>query len=281
MVRKTIKILGIDVDNLTNAGAAERFCSLLSQKNQSIVTTPNTEIIMAAQDDADFRDILNNKSRLNLPDAIGVIWAGRFLDVWQPDSWLKFAYTPILWLLSVIFMPIFVRATKKPEFEKVSGSDFIWTIAKIAAKEKSKLFLLGGAPTIAERTALKLQTDIYGLKVSGVYSGRAEEVEEIVTAVNKSHADILLVAFGAPKQEKWLAENLKKTTAKIGVGLGGTFDFIAGTRQRAPRWMRAVGFEWLFRLISEPKRIIRQLAIPKFMWAVLIEKIRRQTDKSS
>jgi len=273
MIRKTIKILDVVVDNLTNAGADERFSFLLSQKNQSIVTTPNTEIIMAAQDDVDFKEILNQKSKLNLPDAIGVIWAGRFLEISQPDGWLRFVYTPLLWLASLIFLPIFIRTAKEPAFEKVSGSDFIWSIARIAAKEKLKLFLLGGAPTIAERTALKLQTDIYGLKVSGVYSGRAEAVEEIVSAVNKSHADILLVAFGAPKQEKWLAENLKKTTAKVGVGLGGTFDFIAGTRQRAPRWMQIVGLEWLFRLVCEPKRIVRQLAIPKFMWSILVEKL--------
>lgn len=275
MKRDTRLILGIKVDNVTRPEAKEYLAALMEKKSSSLITTPNAEYIINAQRDEIFKKILNEESSLNLADSTGILWAAKFLDLKLPkEKWLGVPLALILWLLSFIFLFLFIRVKKSPLPERISGSDFIWDIANFAAENKYKLFLLGGAATVAERTALKLQTDIYGLRVGGVHSGMAENFDEISEAINRSRSDILLVAFGSPKQEKWLSQHLKKTCCKIGIGLGGTFDFIAGKQQRAPKWVSNLGFEWLFRLIQEPHRIKRQMAIPKLMWLVLVEKIK-------
>lgn len=276
MNRKTFQILGIKVDQISLADAEDKIVKLVQSNQKSIAATVNTEFVIRAQTDYQFKNILNNKSQLNLPDSFGILWAGYFLSLKSPKKpYLKFIYLFLIWLLSIIFMPIFPRVFKTPFKEKISGSDFIWSIARIAAENKYKLFLFGGAPTIAERAALKLQTDIYDLRVAGVYPGdMTKPASEIIEAINRSRADILLVCLGAPLQEKWLAENLAKTGCKLGVGLGGAFDFTAGIIPRAPLWMRKSGFEWLFRLITNPKRFKRQLALPKLILRVLMSKLR-------
>lgn len=275
MNRKTFKILGVKVDEISLAEAKSKLKSLAELNQKSIVTTINTEFVMGAQTDRQFRDILNNKSQLNLPDSFGMFWAGYFLSLKSPRSpYLKFVYLFSLWLLSIVFMPFAPKMFKTPIKEKISGSDFIWSIAKIAAENKYKLFLFGGAATVAERAALKLQTDVYDLRVAGVYPGdMTKPTEEIIEAINRSRADILLVCLGAPLQEKWLTENLSKTACKVGIGLGGTFDFVAQIIPRAPLWMQRSGLEWLFRLITNPRRFKRQLSVPKFMLKVLTSKL--------
>lgn len=274
MKRETFNVLNIKIDDITRAEAINRLAALMEQKSKSIITTPNAEYIINAQKDEIFRKVLNEESSLNLPDGAGVLWAAKFLEIKLPkNKWLRIPLALITWLLSLIFLFIFIKAKKRPLPEKISGSDYIWDIARFAAANNHKIFLLGGAPTVAERTALKLQTDVFDLRVGGVHSGMAEDFDEIAEAINRSRSDILLVAFGSPKQEKWLSQHLKKTCCKIGVGLGGSFDFIAGTQQRAPRWVQSLGFEWLHRLTQEPLRIKRQMAIPKLMWLVLIKKI--------
>lgn len=276
MHRDTVKILDVLIDCIATADTEERLNELCNLKNSSIITTPNTEFLIKAQTNDQFKKILNSQSRLNIPDGMGLLWAGKFLTLKTPCTGiLKKVLMILQWFGTIILLPITPSFFKKPIPERVTGVDFIWTIAKFAAKNHLKLFLLGGAPTVAERTALKLQTDIYDLRIAGVHSGNPEQSEEIVEAVKKSRVDILLVAFGAPKQELWLDEYLAKTGAKIGIGLGGTFDFIAGLKSRAPLWMQEAGLEWLYRLIIEPTRIKRQLSIPYFMWLVLVEKLKQ------
>lgn len=272
MIKKT-KILGVRIDALTKAEANAKLYSFFERDKKSIITTPNTEFLIKAQNDLEFQKILNS-SDLNLCDSFGLLWAARFQKTNLPNSFLKYPLCFLYWLFSIIIIPIFPRYFQSVIPERIPGSDFIWDIAKFAAKENHKIFLLGGAPTVAERTALKLQTDIDNLRVSGVHSGDISETPQMIEAINKSRADIILVAFGAPKQEKWLKENLGKTNAKFGIGLGGTFDFIAGVRKRAPKWMQKSGLEWLYRLSIEPKRIVRMLAIPKLMVLVLVDKFK-------
>lgn len=268
-----ITILGVKIDQLNRQQAANRLAFFSNLKNPQLIITVNPEIIIAAQKDEYLKDIINNSS-LSTADGIGILWAARFKTLKVPQViLLKPIVVFLQWLGTIILIPVAPGYFRQPITERLSGSNFIWDIADFAARHKLKIFLLGGAPTVAERCALKLQTDINDLRIAGVHSGRAEEARETIEAINKSKADILLVAFGAPKQEKWLQENLTKTHCKIGVGLGGTFDFIAGVRKRAPAWLQKIGLEWLFRLIQEPSRIKRQLAIPKFMIMVLIDKL--------
>ena len=266
-------ILGTEIDDLTSEEAIEKIRKLCNQKTASLICTPNVEFIINAKKDDYFRSILNQESKVNLPDGIGLLWAAKFKTLPLPKIPVLREITIIIeWITTLILLPFYPAWFQKPLREKISGSDFIWPLAKMAAQEKFRLFLLGGAPTVAERVALKLQTDIYGLRIAGVHSGSPNESEDIIDTINKSKADILLVAFGSPKQEIWLCSYLKKTVCKVGMGVGGTFDFIAGVKPRAPLFMRQTGIEWLFRLVIEPTRWKRQLAIPKFVWLTLIDR---------
>jgi len=277
MSRNTIDVLGVKFDNLSFADAEQKIVDFVESGQKSIITTPNTEFVIRAQTDEEFREILDKKSKLNLPDSYGILWAAHFLDFKAPkNKYFRVFIITIYWFLSLLFFPLATRRYHRPLQEKISGSDFIWSIARVAAKNKYRLFLFGGTATVAERVALKLQTDVLDLRVAGVFDGKiGTQNTEIIEAINHSKADILLVCLGAPKQERWLVENLSKTCCKVGVGLGGTFDFIAKITPRAPHWMQKSGLEWLYRLIHEPTRAKRQLALPKLAWLVLKKKLKK------
>lgn len=274
MNRQTIKILDIKIDVVNRQTAIDQFAKIIEENKHALVTTTNTEFIIAAQADADFKNILNNTSSLNMPDSTGVLWAAWFLSLKFPQNPVSILPIILAWLGSLILLPFYPKFYRKPLTERVPGSEFIWQITKFAAQNNYSIYLLGAAPGVANIAAKKIQTQFPNLRIVGISDKSPRESDEIVTSINKSNADIIIVAFGAPKQEKWLKEYLPQTCCKIGIGLGGTFDFIAGTRKRAPEFFRKFGLEWLFRLIQEPKRIKRQLAIPKLMYLVLLEKIK-------
>jgi N-acetylglucosaminyldiphosphoundecaprenol N-acetyl-beta-D-mannosaminyltransferase len=149
-------------------------------------------------------------------------------------------------------------------------------IAERAAVTGWKLFLLGAAPGIAEKTADVLRGRYPGVNIVGVYSGSPapDEEDSIVERVNASGADILFVAYGAPEQDKWIARNTPRLRVKMAMGVGGSFDFIAGILPRAPLWMQRWGLEWLYRLYLQPRRIRRMMRIPRFILAVLVRRSR-------
>jgi N-acetylglucosaminyldiphosphoundecaprenol N-acetyl-beta-D-mannosaminyltransferase len=156
--------------------------------------------------------------------------------------------------------------------ERVTGSDGVPLIAEHAAKNGWRLFFLGAAPGVAAEAARRLITKHPGLQVVGIESGSPSPADEdaLVTQINASAADILFVAYGAPAQDKWIARNLPRLKPRVAMGVGGSFDFIAGVTQRAPLWMRQMGIEWLHRLISQPWRWRRMTRLPRFVIAVII-----------
>jgi len=275
MKRDFVKILGVKVDSVTIPEALEQIGEFLSKTSPSIICTPNTEMMIKAQKDENFKEIINEKSKLNLPDSYGLLWAARFQTLWSPNiPVLREIIIFIEWLFSIILLPLFSRSYHYPLKSKISGSDFIWDIAKFSAEKHHRIFLFGGGPTVAEQAALRLQTDVYGLRVGGMMSGDLTKSEEVIEAVKKSRSDILLICLGAPLQEQWLVKYLSRTGAKVGIGLGGTFDFVSKVIPRAPIWMQHAGLEWLFRLSIEPKRIARQMALPKFMFLMLVDRLK-------
>lgn len=272
-----VEILGVKIDAITDREALSKLLEFSKGGRSKIICTPNTEFVMTAQTDEEFLHILNTKSSLNLADGFGILWAAKFNTFSRPKTKvLREIIIVLQWIFSIILIPIYPNFFTYPIPQRLSGSDFIYTISHFAAKNKLRVFLLGGAATVAERTALVLQTAIYDLKICGVYSGKAENVPEIVEMAKNSKVDILLVAFGAPKQEKWLVSNLSKTGAKIGIGLGGTFDFVSGAKSRAPKWMRKSGLEWLYRLFCNPRRLGRQMSLPKFMYRILVNRLKNE-----
>lgn len=266
-------LLNTKIDSLTKKEAEEKVSQFLQSSDKHYICTVNPEILIQSQNNKDLKKALDQSS-LNTADGIGLLWAAKFLS-------LNTTQIPILreviillqWITTILMIPFAPSFFKKPIPERISGSDFIYSITKIANQEHKTIYLLGGAPTIPERAALQLKTEQIGLKIVGTDSSRANETEKIVKNINDSKADIVLVGFGAPKQEVWLFENLEKTNCRLGMVVGGTFDFLAGIKKRAPRWIQKIGLEWLYRLIKEPKRITRQFSIPFFMILILFDKL--------
>ena len=215
---------------------------LLSQGDQHLIYTPNPEMCVEAHRNKYFRDILNS-STLNLCDGFGTFLMGRFLY--------------------------------RLNLERVTGVDFFEAICE---QLKAKIFLLGAAPGVAKQCQLILEKKYPHLKIVGTFSGKLDSdgIKEIEKEIKKTAPEILFTAFGAPKQEIFLFENLSRfPSVKVGVGVGGTFDFISRKQKRAPLFLRRLGLEWLFRLAREPRqRLIRiWRATVVFSFLVFREKI--------
>ena len=234
-----MKILGIAVDAITFDGWINKIGEWIAADDGAHhVCTVNPEFLMIAQSDSIFFNILN-RAAICVPDGVGLLWASRHLGAPLP--------------------------------ERVTGSDSVPLIARHAAEKGWKIFFLGAAEGIAERAALVLREQYPQLMVAGAYGGGPTEPEEdeIVAKINASGADILLVAYGAPKQDKWIARNLPRLDVAMAMGVGGSLDFIAGVVPRAPQWMRNRGLEWLYRLMRQPWRLRRMHRLPRFVLAVL------------
>jgi len=234
----TVTLLGVPTHAITFDGLLDQIAEWITGDQARQICTVNPEFLMAAQTDNHFYNILC-RADLCIPDGVGLLWAAR---------WLKHS------------LP-----------QRVTGSDGVPLIAERAARMGWKLYFLGAAPGVAEAAAQQLQARHAGLQIVGVYAGSPDPSEEdvIVALINASSADILLVAYGAPNQDKWIARNLPRLRPRVAMGVGGSFDFIAGTTHRAPPWMRRRGLEWLHRLIRQPWRWRRMLRLPRFVIAVI------------
>jgi N-acetylglucosaminyldiphosphoundecaprenol N-acetyl-beta-D-mannosaminyltransferase len=241
-LRESASILGVRVHAVTMSDVVARLEAMVTGTAQHRIIPVNPEMVMAAQSNEPFREAINTAS-LVLPDGIGVVLAARLFGREVP--------------------------------ERVTGVDTVMSVAELASRRKLRIFFLGAAPGIAGAAAARLEREFPGLTVAGTYAGSPEkgEEEEICRRISESRADILLIAYGAPRQELWVARNLAKLPVRIAVCVGGTFDFLAGVVTRAPRWVRSVGLEWLYRLTKEPRRWRRMLALPKFAAAVIIERL--------
>ena len=237
-----LKILGVPVDAITYDGWMNQISKWVeAAQGAHHVCTVNPEFIIVARRDPIFFNILN-RAAVCVPDGVGLLWASRRLGAPLP--------------------------------ERVTGSDGVPLIARHAAAKGWKIFFLGAGAGIAERAAGILKSQHPQLFIAGTYGGSPAEREEdeIVALINDSGADILLVAFGAPQQDKWIARNLPRLEVAMAMGVGGSFDFIAGVVPRAPQWMRDRGLEWLYRLLRQPWRLRRMLRLPRFVIAVLRQK---------
>jgi len=237
-----LRILGLPVDRITYVqwmDLIDRWVRIGTRPRH--VCTVNPEFMIIARRDPIFRFILQ-RADLCIPDGVGLLWAARHM--------------------------------KSPIPERVTGSDGTEKIAEYAAKNNWRLFLLGAAPGVADYAAAILRQRYLGIQIVGTHAGSpsADEEDAIVQMVNASKADILLVAYGAPQQDKWIARNLPRLNVKMAMGIGGALDFIAGVVPRAPQWMRNRGLEWLFRLYKQPRRFWRMLRLPYFVSLVLLRR---------
>jgi N-acetylglucosaminyldiphosphoundecaprenol N-acetyl-beta-D-mannosaminyltransferase len=244
MQRSRVEILGVEVDDVTVAEMLESMVGFVQAGGGHQISTVNVEYLMLARRDPEFAQVLR-QSALNVPDSTGVLWAARWLG--------------------------------HPLRERVTGSDGIYAIAERCAREGFRLFLLGAGPGVAERVARLLEGRFPRLCVCGALSGSPLPEHECEQAerVRQARADVLLVAYPSAPQEKWIARNLARTGASVAMGVGAAFDFCAGVQARAPRWMQRVGLEWFYRLLRQPWRWRRMLALPQAAWWVFWQRFRR------
>jgi len=259
-------ILGVGVTNGSYKEILEYIIKGLEKKREKyFIVTPNPEILVLAYKAKAYKKILNS-AELALPDGIGVTIAGKILRVR-----LK---------------------------ERITGVDLLESLCREASQKPITVGFLGGRHGVAEETAECLVKKYPGLKV--VFTGgrwtdgnfglnsprgmkqnktrnnaerRFSVVQRSVSRSSAAVIDILFVAFGAPKQEIWISQNLDKLPVRVAIGVGGAFDYISGSVPRVPLFIRKIGLEWLFRLIMQPWRIKRQIALLEFMSLVLKEKI--------
>lgn len=233
-----IKILGVPVHPYTMKGAVDKILERVSKKQKTFIVTANAEIIMMGQSDTEYMKILN-KAALVLPDGAGTVWAGRRLGFDVP--------------------------------ERVAGYDLFLNLMAEAAHKKLKVFFFGSAPGVAEEAKQKCEVLYPGVSIVGCRDGYFKEDDNsaIIKEINSSGADLLFVALGAPKQEKWLSKHQDILNPMLLMGIGGSFDVVAGKMERAPKWMQDASLEWLFRLYKQPSRFKRMLVLPKFVIKVL------------
>ena len=196
---------------------------------------------MHARRDAGFAAILES-AELCLADGWGVVWAARRQGC----------------------------ALAAP----VAGADLVPALAGVCARWGWSLFLLGARPGVAEAAAEHLQELAPGLKIAGTHAGSPapEDDETIVTLIKAAAPQVLLVAYGHPHQELWIARNRERLQLPLAIGVGGAFDYVAGRVRRAPAWMRRAGLEWLFRLVRQPWRVRRMAVLPIFAFDVIRER---------
>ncbi len=239
-MKDAINILGVRIDRLTLDQAEQKIWDFLNHDKLHMVFTPNSEMIMAAREDEELKWVLN-EGDMNTADGIGVVYASRILG--------------------------------KPLRERVAGFDLAKRLLEPLPQKGYSLYLLGGAPGVAETAKQKLENQYPGIKIVGTQHGyfKKDEDEQVIRQINEVAPDILFVCLGMSKQEKWIYNNRDKLRAKVCMGIGGSLDVFAGKAKRAPGIYQKLGLEWFYRLIKEPKRYKRMLALPKFAWTVIVE----------
>ncbi|MDP2690962.1 MAG: WecB/TagA/CpsF family glycosyltransferase [bacterium] len=257
---KTITIATVPFHPLTREQVLDHLDRALNNGQQLFCVTPNPEICLIAMRDPEFAELLNT-AQLSLPDGFGVLWAGRYLA--GKPSLLR-------WMGTLLSPGKTVRVSPFPE--RVTGTDIMQAFFKRFPKRK--VFLLGASEKVSQKLADQLRES--GVNIVGHLSGDDSAAKEpgIRKMIQNSGAEVLFVAFGAPRQERWIARNLPHLkSVQVAMGIGGAFDFLAGERKRAPLWMRRSGLEWLFRLVIEPRRIKRIFnATVVFPWKILISR---------
>ena len=232
-----VNILGVAVDAVTMPEAVAAVEYYMDARAGVTVATANAEMIMRATKDAALRDV-RAAAALVVPDGAGTVWAARHLGHAMP--------------------------------ERVAGYDLVQELLRRAPAAHRRIYFFGAAPGVAEKAKAKAEQLYPGIKIVGVRDGffSADMNDAIISDIRTARPDLLLVALGVPKQEKWIHEHLAALGVPVAIGVGGTLDVMAGVMKRAPRWMQKAKLEWLFRGMLQPKRAGRLLALPKFVLKV-------------
>ena len=242
-MRNTVRILGVDIDNIDidEAGKITKELVETSNKTCKIVVAPNTEFVMMAQKDEEFFDVLKSAD-LATPDSVGIMLGGKF--------------------------------QKKPFKQRIPGQAYFRKVLEIGEKENWSFYLLGGKDDVPKIAAENLKKIYPNINIVGYHEGffELEGEEKVIQEINSLKPNVLFVAMGAPLQEKWIAKYKNDLKVDIAAGQGRTFDYEAGKIKRAPKIFQKLCIEWLWRLILQPSRIIRMLALPVYLFKITFTK---------
>ncbi len=247
-----IDILGIGVDFISLEKALYLVEKWVKTNKQYQITTPNPEHIILSLNNYRFKNVLNSSS-LAIADGIGLLWAAEHILKNKKDQ--------------------------QSGLVKVSGVDLMQALCRLAAENKWRVFLLGGREEAAGKAAANLKKEFSGLETaffagsSNIVKETEEERKQALEQINKFKPQLLFVAYGAPYQELWIADNLSLLKGvKVAMGVGGSFDYFSGNVKRAPILLQKLGMEWLWRLLLQPWRFQRQLSLLRFVFLVLFVK---------
>ena len=235
-MRYCVNLLDTWIDNLDLAGVMCRIDEFVRTETPHQIVTANVDFLRLAHQYSAFRSLINTAD-LVVPDGMPLLWASRFLG--------------------------------NPLPERITGVDLIVECARLSAAKGYGIFMLGAAPGVAEEAANVLRMRFPGVRVVGTYSPpfgsfRPSEEETMVRLIQEMRPSILLVAFGAPKQDEWIRKHMYRLNVPVCIGVGGAFDFLAGRISRAPVWMQNRGLEWLYRVGQEPTRLWKRYFLDDF-----------------
>ncbi len=247
-----LTILGVSIDRVDMKEAISRVADALKFAKKFFIVTPNSEIVVTANKDEDLFEIIKSADMV-VPDGIGLVLASRIM--------------------------------KKPLKERVTGIDLMDNLLKFSAENGYRVYLIGGKEKIASTAAKNIKIKYPDIIIAGTHHGYFkgahtgntdhQEEKEVINHINETNPDLVFVALGAPKQEKFISYNLNNINAKVFMGVGGSLDVYAGTVKRAPEIYQKMGLEWAYRAVKEPWRIKRLGAIPVFVMKVLVKRDKR------
>jgi N-acetylglucosaminyldiphosphoundecaprenol N-acetyl-beta-D-mannosaminyltransferase len=230
---------GVDVSPYNYEEIISDIKKRIDQKQTSTIIAVNPEKVMAAEKNAELKELINTAT-YQIPDGIGILLASK-LKGGQIRS-------------------------------RVTGVDMMDRLLQFAQEHNQGVFMYGAKDEVVKSAAENIKSKYPGIHIAGVQNGYVQDANKVVKEINDSKATILFVAMGSPRQELWIREHMSELNTLVYQGVGGSFDVFAGHVKRAPKFFRQLGIEWLYRLLKEPKRLKRQLALPKFLLRVLTSK---------
>lgn len=240
---KRVDVLGVRVSAIDPRAALDLIAGWIERKERQYVCVTPVYSVTLGLDDPELRRILN-ESGMTTPDGMPIVWCGRYAGA----EWIR----------------------------RVYGPDLMADVLERSVGEGWTSFLYGVTPETLDALERRLVERYPGLRIVGSWSPpfrdlTPEEDEDVIRRINEADPDLVWVGLSTPKQERWMDAHRHALNAPVLVGVGAAFDFHAGTKRQAPRWLRDIGLEWMFRLLTEPRRLWRRYLVgnTRFLWAIV------------
>lgn len=237
MELQSVRILNMPVHLCSMGIALEYLDQNIRTGKKQFIIAQNPEKIMKELKDEELASIVENQATLLIADGIGLVHAGKILDL--------------------------------PHISRVTGVELFGELLEVANLKEKSVFLYGAKPEVINKVAETVKSRYPNLILAGIQDGYEKDNELIIQKINEAKPNYLFVALGSPSQEKWIAKNIERLSVELAMGVGGSFDVLTGNVKRAPEWMQKRGLEWLYRIIKQPSRLKRSINLPIFLLKVI------------